>query len=83
MKEGPLSLPWSLKVYRAIGGFPINLDPCNPDEHLSSTSTLLVMPVLLLGVLFSATLVVNLLHMGARFDGVGNMEVRAKQTADP
>ncbi len=83
MQEGLFSLPGTLKIYRTFGGFPVDVDPCDPNGQASSDRILLVRPLLLVAVLFSATLAISMAQMEALFGGVFAFQVLADAMGVP
>ncbi len=76
MKEGLLSLPGSLKIYRVFGGFPVDVDPCDPGGCPASDRALLARPLALVG-LFSVALAISMVQMESMFGRVGDLEALA------
>ncbi len=65
-KEPPLSLPGILKMFRALGGFPIDMDPCDPTNMVKSDGIIVVRPLLMV-LAFLIPFLINWIQLRSKF----------------
>ena len=79
MPEGRFSLPWVLTQYRHFGGFPVDVDPCDPANDMRQRRLQrLIRPILSTLAFFVAPIVINKIQMWRIFGGVTQYDKMAE-----